>query len=69
VTDQQLHQLIDSRKRKIFILNHPLPVHIMYWTVRVDRRTGTAYFYDDIYGRDAQLGRVLFAGRDRRRYP
>ncbi|XOF32961.1 MAG: L,D-transpeptidase family protein [Candidatus Electrothrix sp. YB6] len=69
VTGQQLHQLIDSKKRKIFILNHPLPVHIMYWTVRVDRRTGTAYFYDDIYGCDARLGSVLFAGRDRRRYP
>ncbi len=34
-------------------LPHPIPVHLMYWTARVDER-GTVYFFNDIYGHDAR---------------
>ncbi|MDU9048054.1 MAG: L,D-transpeptidase family protein [Candidatus Electrothrix sp. Rat3] len=60
VSREQLDAQITSKERKIFVLNHPLPVHIIYRTARVDRKTGAAFFYDDIYGRDARLAAALF---------
>jgi murein L,D-transpeptidase YcbB/YkuD len=60
VLRKQLKAQVASRKRKIFVLNQPLPVHLIYRTARVDRNTGAAYFYDDIYGRDARLAAALF---------
>ncbi|MGB5684942.1 MAG: L,D-transpeptidase family protein [Candidatus Electrothrix sp.] len=60
VTRKQLKAQITRNERKVFVLNHPLPVHLIYRTARVDRNTGTAYFYDDIYGRDARLAAALF---------
>lgn len=60
ITREQLKAQIAGKKRKVFVLNQPLPVHIMYWTARVDRKTGAVYFYDDIYGRDARLAEAMF---------
>ncbi len=60
VSREQLQVQIASKKRKVFVLNTPLPVHLIYRTARVDRHTGAAYFYDDIYGRDARLAAALF---------
>ncbi len=34
-------------------LPHPIPVHLMYWTARVDEK-GTIDFFNDIYGHDAR---------------
>jgi L,D-transpeptidase YcbB len=42
-------------------LTRPVPVHIMYGTTAV-REDGTVRFYDDIYGHDRQLARLLTAG-------
>lgn len=63
VMREQLKAQIASKERKIFVLNQPLPVHLIYRTAWVDRDTGAAYFYDDIYGRDARLAAALFSPR------
>lgn len=34
-------------------LPRPIPVHLMYWTARVDEK-GTVYFFNDIYGHDGR---------------
>ncbi|XCN71939.1 MAG: L,D-transpeptidase family protein [Candidatus Electrothrix aestuarii] len=60
ISRKQLEAQVASHERKIFVLNQPLPVHLIYRTARVDRNTGAAYFYDDIYGRDARLAAALF---------
>ncbi|MCI5143516.1 MAG: hypothetical protein D3909_17700, partial [Candidatus Electrothrix sp. ATG1] len=60
VSRKQLEARIASKQRKVFVLNQPLPVHLIYQTTRVDRATGTAYFYDDIYGRDVRLAAAVF---------
>jgi len=59
----RIQKLIDSGKRTIMLLDKPMPVHILYRTVRVDRASDEIYFYPDIYGRDALLARALFARR------
>ncbi len=60
VSRKQLEARVASKERKVYVLNHPLPVHIIYRTARVERNTGIVYFYDDIYGRDASLAEALF---------
>ena len=60
ISREQLEAQVASKERKVFVLNEPLPVHLIYRTARVDRKTGAAYFYDDIYGRDARLAAALF---------
>jgi murein L,D-transpeptidase YcbB/YkuD len=42
-------------------LAHPIPVLILYATVIV-LEDGLIHFYDDIYGHDASLGKVLAQG-------
>lgn len=40
------------------VLRNPVPVHLQYWTIWVDR-TDTFQFRSDIYGRDRQLVQAL----------
>ena len=42
-------------------LAHPIPVLILYATVIVSE-DGVVHFYDDIYGHDADLEKVLAKG-------
>ena len=42
-------------------LDRPVPVHIVYATA-VAREDGRVFFYDDIYGHDRRLARLLAAG-------
>ena len=42
-------------------LIHPIPVLILYGTVVVPE-DGQVYFYEDIYGHDAALEKVLAKG-------
>ncbi|HLV78538.1 MAG TPA: L,D-transpeptidase family protein [Marinobacter sp.] len=42
------------------VLDTPVPVHLLYWTVWVDQ-AGRYQFRDDIYGRDRQLTHALRA--------
>ena len=58
---KEIKKLIASGKNTTVLLDTPMPVHILYRTVRVDRTSGEIYFYSDIYGRDALLARALFA--------
>jgi murein L,D-transpeptidase YcbB/YkuD len=44
----------------------PVPVHIVYATAAA-REDGTVSFYDDIYGLDAELLRLLRRGYPHRR--
>ncbi len=58
-----IKQLIASGKHTTIALDRPMPVHILYRTVRVERTGGEIFFYPDLYGRDALLARALFARR------
>lgn len=55
---EALQAAIDSGEQKTIILEHPLPVHILYWTAWVEP-DGTIQFRKDIYGHDAQLEEAL----------
>ncbi len=60
ISKKQLRKKIARKKRKIFVLKQPLPVHIIYRTVRIDQNDGTVHFYNDVYGRDALMRQALF---------
>ena len=47
----------DGREQTVR-LTRPMPVHLLYWTARVDE-FGTLKFWDDIYGRDQLVLREL----------
>lgn len=51
--------LLDSLKKKRFILNNPIPVYLMYHTVSTEEATGLPVFYVDLYGRDAAMAAEL----------
>jgi L,D-transpeptidase YcbB len=40
-----------SLKRKVVVLKHPIPVHLVYLTAWADK-DGTIHFFQDLYGRD-----------------
>jgi L,D-transpeptidase YcbB len=57
---EKLHKALDTMKEQSIRLPSPIPVHLLYWTVFVDK-DGVVQFRNDIYGRDAQLSRILKA--------
>ncbi len=59
-TEEIIHQVVESEKRKIVRLNKPIPVHLIYQTAWVDRE-GRLHFSRDLYGRDRKLANALFA--------
>lgn len=59
-SEQGLSTLIAEGKRKVLLLEEPIPVHILYRTVSIDPRTGEVYFFRDVYKRDEKLSRTLF---------
>lgn len=54
----RVEHTIASGERRVVSLADPIPVHITYITSWVDP-DGTVQFRDDIYGRDAAIGRAL----------
>ncbi len=59
-TSERIREVIDSKKRKIAKLHEPVPVHLVYQTAWVDGN-GALHFNNDLYGRDRQLVKALFA--------
>ncbi len=59
-----INEVIASGKRKVVVLEQPVPVHILYRTAVVDNEDNSIRFYSDVYGRDKLLGDALFRGKD-----
>ena len=51
---QQIDGAVDSLKQQRVSLSEAVPVLLLYWTVNVDA-SGTVYFKEDIYERDAKV--------------
>jgi L,D-transpeptidase YcbB len=54
----KFRKALDTMKEQSIRLPVPVPVHLLYWTVFVDK-DGVVQFRNDIYGRDAQLAKAL----------
>ncbi|CAK8723035.1 Murein L,D-transpeptidase YcbB/YkuD [Candidatus Electronema halotolerans] len=65
ISKEKLQKQIATGRQAVFVLRQPLPVHIVYLTVRVSE-DGMAHFYEDIYGRDALLAKALFHDQERK---
>jgi len=57
---EAIQEAIDAGETKTVPLPAPLPVHILYWTARVDD-DGTVQFRKDIYRHDGELDQALRA--------
>ena len=57
---EQIDAEIENGKTRTIELPEPLPLHVSYWTAEVND-LGQVYFYDDLYGRDAEVLRKLNA--------
>jgi L,D-transpeptidase YcbB len=58
---ERVHQAMNGSTTQQVNLAHPIPVLILYATV-ITHDDGLVYFYDDIYGHDAALEKVLEQG-------
>ena len=56
---QQIDDTLEQGKRKVVLLDTPVPVHLLYMTVYADPETDELIFYRDIYAKDIQLTRKL----------
>jgi murein L,D-transpeptidase YcbB/YkuD len=52
-SNARIEQAMNAGKEQHVKLPRPIPVHLMYWTARVDEG-GRVLFFDDIYGHDAR---------------
>lgn len=59
-TLERVNEIIDAGKRKVISLPTPMPVHITYQTVWLDK-DGEIHFNRDVYDRDKRLHEALFA--------
>ena len=60
-TPERIHAAMNGSTTQQVNLTHPIPVLILYGTVIV-LDDGVVHFYDDIYGHDADLEKVLAKG-------
>lgn len=51
---EQIDAEIKNSETRTIELSEPSPLHVSYWTAEVDD-LGQVYFYDDLYGRDAEV--------------
>ena len=56
---KQIQATLDASTTRTVHLREPLPVLLLYWTADFHPETGEAYFYEDIYSRDAKLLNAL----------
>jgi murein L,D-transpeptidase YcbB/YkuD len=61
-TPEAIRAAIDAGEERSVRLPRTIPVHVAYWTAWVDDR-GTLQLGRDVYGRDADLARLLGSGR------
>jgi murein L,D-transpeptidase YcbB/YkuD len=59
-TDEKIRAAMNSGNEQYVTLKKTVPVYLVYFTAFVDSK-GKLYFRDDIYGRDAELKKRLFA--------
>jgi murein L,D-transpeptidase YcbB/YkuD len=52
---ERINEIVNSRQRKVVVLEKPLPIQILYRTTYVDSENKTIHFFEDIYGRDKIL--------------
>ena len=57
-TTESIQAAMNAEERRTVTLRRPVPVYIVYLTAMA-RSDGTVLFYDDIYGRDAELEQAL----------
>jgi L,D-transpeptidase YcbB len=57
-TQERIEAVVRARRETIVQLTNPVPVHVLYFTARVDER-GRVHFPVDVYQRDAVLEREL----------
>ncbi|HSL20867.1 MAG TPA: L,D-transpeptidase family protein [Vicinamibacterales bacterium] len=60
----RIQQAMQGDEERHVKLPHPVPVHLMYWTARVDDG-GSLLFFADLYGHDARQWSVYQARIDR----
>jgi murein L,D-transpeptidase YcbB/YkuD len=60
-TEERIHAALSGATTQQVNLVHPIPVLIVYATVIV-LDDGLVHFYDDIYGHDTSLEKVLAKG-------
>ena len=58
---ERVHEAMNGSTTQQVNLAHPIPVLILYATVII-HDDGLVYFYDDIYGHDAALEKVIEKG-------
>ncbi len=58
---EQIDAVIAGGERTRVLLKEPVPVHILYWTVLVDRELGDLRFIEDGYRRDERVLQALDA--------
>ena len=61
---ESIQGAIYSGDRQEVSLDDPIPVYLMYLTTSVDE-DGTVFFYDDVYGFDAELAKMLAKRKSR----
>jgi L,D-transpeptidase YcbB len=59
-TQAKLDEMLATGGNQTVSLERPLPIYILYNTAVVDREDRDVYFFDDVYGRDALLGKAIF---------
>jgi len=57
-TPERFQEVLDSGETKTVFLSRPMPVLLLYWTAEVNK-SGTVYFYSDIYDRDRAVAEAL----------
>ena len=59
-TREKVQQVVDSGKTQTILLERPMPVVIVYWTISVGE-SGLVRFARDVYGYDPRVARALDA--------
>ncbi|TBW55219.1 peptidoglycan-binding protein [Marinobacter halodurans] len=60
--DARIRSVLASRATTTVLLDHPMPIHLQYWTAWVDG-SGTLQFRSDVYGRDPAVLAALHKAR------